>query len=203
MFLSKDWVKWCMYVFYPISVIGGIYLLNRYLIQYSFICMGYACGQVVVAEFVLDNFVFAGIASKDTNRLEYLKTSARGVSLLKKGLITDAFRRFLSTAVILFGVRFVLTPDYRHNDRQVCICVLLTYLLVEIGFMIVRFFFQMGNTVMVFTIINLAAFIAAIGVVECNVQIWEIFVLLFAAAGVAGIARRLIIQRMRESFYDK
>lgn len=203
MFLPKVWVKWCVYVFYPLLVIGGLGLLNRCLMYYSFICIGFACSLIVLVEYALDYFVFGGIASKNTNRLEYLKTSVRGVPLLKKVLVTDACRRFLSTAVILFGTYFVLTPAYRLNGRQTFICVLLTFLLVEAGFMISRFFIHMGVNLLVLTIINSLVFIVAVGLVECNVRIWTIFALMFAAAGVAVMGRRLIIHRVRRSFYDK
>lgn len=63
-FLSKSWLKWAIYIPYPIVLIGMVYILNRYLTFFQYICIGMVCGMIVAVEIMVDTYVLMGIASK-------------------------------------------------------------------------------------------------------------------------------------------
>lgn len=203
MFLPRAWVKWCIYILYPLLVIGGMYALNRYATYFSFVCIGLACGVVIMVEYMLDTYVFLGIAARDTNRLEYLKTSSKGLPLLKKALLTDAVRRFLSTGVIVTGVFFVLRGDFALTPKTCVFCIAISYLMMELGFMITRFSTNVWlNLVMLYILMTIASMVG-IYALSWNIQIWQLLLLGIAAVGIAVMGNKLILKRAEESFYDK
>ncbi len=203
MFLPRAWVKWCIYILYPLLVIGEIYALNRFVTYFSFVCIGLTCGMVIMVEYMLDTYVFLGIAARDTNRLEYLKTSSKGLPLLKKALFTDAVRRFLSTGVIVTGVFFVLRGDFALTPKACVFCIAIPYLMMELGFMITRFSTNVWlNLVMLYILMTIASMLG-ICALSWNIQIWQLLLLGIAAVGIAVMENKLILKRAEESFYDK
>lgn len=208
MFLpARAWVKLCVYLLYPLIIIGGFYLLSHKLMYRTIICMGFVCGLVTAVEIYMDYFIFGGIASKETNRLEYLKTSARGIPLLKSSLITDGVRRFFSTAIILAGsylaVRCGCQTDGGYASLQLFMCILSTYLFAEAGLWITRFFVNGAVNMGVLCVLGSLAAIFGAFVPIWNIQIWVVFLLILADIGIAVIARRLILKRVEESYYDR
>ena len=203
----KTWMKPCVYLLYPFIIIAGLYLLSHKLMYYPVVCMGFACGLVITVEIVLDYFVFGGSASRETNRLEYLKTSVKGISLLKSSLMADAVRRFLSIAIIIAGSYFVVVfgqkMDYRYTLLQLFMCILSVYLLVETGLLITRFFANMWINIAVFCILSNVAAAFGVFVFIWNIQIWAAVLLVLVGIGETIIDRRLILKRAEESYYDR
>lgn len=204
---AKTWMKLCVYLFYPLVIIMGLYFLNDTLGYYPVICMGFACGFVVTVEIILDYFVFGGIASKETNRLEYLKTSMRGMDLLKSSLITDAVRRFLSVAIIITGSYLAIAckqqMDYQYTSLQLLVCIFSTYLLTEAGILFTRFFINWWVNIAVIYILNSIAVTVGIFVSTWNIPIWAPVLLVLLGIGITSTGRRLILKRMEESYYDR
>jgi len=56
----------------------------------------------ILAEAMADNWLFGGIHRADGAKLDYLKTSGRGMRLLRAALAMDLARRFLA-ALLVFG----------------------------------------------------------------------------------------------------
>lgn len=56
---------------------------------------------LVIVEIMADNWFLGGIQEKNSAKIDYLKTSARGMKVMKNVLIMDVARRFLSCAGIL------------------------------------------------------------------------------------------------------
>lgn len=202
-FLPRPWLKWCIYIFFPLLTIGGIYVLNHYAMYYQFICMGFACCIIVAAEFMMDTYMFLGIAARNTNRLEYLKTSAKGLLLLKKALITDAVRRFLTAIIVLAGVYCIMPINYNiFTLKQCLLCITAIYLLMELGFMLTRFYTNvLVNLTMAYVLGGIAC-VTGCYVLSWNVQIWMLLLSVAADVGVAVAGRKLILKRAKESFYD-
>lgn len=106
-FFPRKWVKWCIYIVYPLLVVGIGWLGGHtYLLEWY--DTGLLACMIAMVEITLDTYMFFGVGARDTNKLEYIKTSARGMPLLRKALIADGARRFLSTAIIFIGVHFAL-----------------------------------------------------------------------------------------------
>ena len=106
---NSIWLKLLLYLVYPLFVIGlalGIRLLLGDILP-AYLSLLLAGALVLTTEITVDFFFFGGIASKDTNRLEYMKTSAEVKNVWRKGLIVDAVRRFVTIAGILTGTFFL------------------------------------------------------------------------------------------------
>lgn len=207
MFLPRTWLKWCIYIGYPVMVIGMTYVFSRYATFFSFVCIGLACFAIVAVEMMLDTYMFFGIAAKDTNRLEYLKTSVKGLLLLKKALTADMVRRLLSTALILAGVYLAIANNSVKKGSsmtlQCLVCLVITCLLIELGFLLTRLFMNVWLNLAVVYILGGIASVAGI-----YIGSWEGLVLPFVLAAVlyviiAVAGRILILKRARESYYDR
>lgn len=209
MFLpGKKWVKACIYLLYPFIVIGTVCLLRYKLTYYPVICMGLACVMTTMAEIFFDYFIFGGIASRETNKLEYLKTSVRGISMLKSSLAADIIRRFLSITIIISGsylaaARGIQTEE--HIFLHILWYIFCVFFLIETGLFITRFFMNTAGSMLVCVVLGNVAALPGCFVPAWDIQIW-VAVLLAAAGAAAGMAvtgRRFILKRAEESYYDR
>lgn len=66
-----------------------------------------AAALLPMVETVSDNWLFGGIQTKDSAKMDFLKTSGRGMSIMRNALCMDLFRKFL-TAVIVLGICYLL-----------------------------------------------------------------------------------------------
>lgn len=205
-FLSKSWLKWAIYIPYPIVLIGMVYLLNRYLTFFQYICIGLVCGMIVVVEIMIDTYVLMGIASKNTNRLEYLKTSTKGLPLLKKVLAMDAVRRFLSITVILAGAYLVIGTDPTGTSNitpaQCFICIEITDLLVELALLLTRLFLNVWINLITVYVLWGIAFLEGF-IILYEISLLPILLVIVLCAGAIAAGRTLILKRAGESYYDR
>ena len=208
------WLKVLIYLLYPIiGIFGGMILCSLLPIDkeaalaVNMVLTG--CG-IIVFEFLLDYFAFGGIASKDTGRLEYLKTSVKGEEILKKGLIADVVRRFLSIAVILSGefvvtnIAFGSSEEDHYGTGQILLAILLMFVLSEIGLCITRMFELIGVDILVMQVIY-AAYIFLYSMVVGRMQgafIPLIVVLAVLSGLVLWLHFRLVFRRVRKSYQD-
>ena len=56
---------------------------------------------MIMVEILADTWMFGGIQGKAAARIDFLKTSPKGMGLLQKALIMDLVRRFLSFSGIM------------------------------------------------------------------------------------------------------
>ena len=204
-FLPKTWIKWCIYLLYPLLVSGGLYAICHKFGFFYFICIGFAGCAIVGVELMLDGQVFGGIASKRNNCLEYLKTSIKGMSILKKALITDAIRRFCSVAVILFSLYpLVASQQDKHGGSiiiKITACIFLIDFLVEAGVMVLRFFSNVNLILASIYLIGMLAFMTAIWI-QYPVPVWQMLMAAAGAIAVTIVGRKQILKRVRDSYYD-
>lgn len=204
---AKTWMRLCVYLLYPLIVVAGLYLLSHKWMYYPVVCMGFAGGFVISVEVILDYFVFGGIASKETNRLEYLKTSVKGILLLKSSLMTDAVRRFLSTFLIIAGSYSIVAwgqpADDRYTPLQAFLFILVTYLLTETVLLVTRFFTNLWMNIAAVCILSNAVIVFGIFVFAGNIRIWAAVLLALVGIGETIMDRRLILKRVEESYYDR
>lgn len=205
-FLPRAWVKWCIYLLYPVLSVGGLYTLDDKMCFFPFICVAIAGGIIIAVEYMLDGYVFAGIATKETNRLEYLKTSVKGIPLLKKALMVDGIRRFCSTAVIILALYPMMKNNTELAEGRPLLCIvafmLFTYLLLEIGLMILRFFMNISVTLVCIYLEWAIIFIIGVYIFFLPVRVWMVLILAAGCIVVAVAQRKWIIKKARDSYYD-
>lgn len=202
-FFPGKWVKWCTYIVYPLLVIGIVWFSGQ---GYSpeMLCVGLAACMIVMIEMMLDTYMFFGVVARDTKRLEYIKTSAKGMPLLRKALVTDATRRFLSAAVILTGVNFVIKDDAQKSfDGNVVCEVLVSCLLVELAFLFTRQITNvLVNLLFVYTI-GMVALVAGSAIVLLPmVPIWGLILSAFLYVGITVVARKILMKKAGRTYYD-
>lgn len=56
---------------------------------------------LLIVEIVADTWMFGGIQGKDAEKIDFLKTSPKGMGLLRNALVMDLVRRFCSLAGIV------------------------------------------------------------------------------------------------------
>lgn len=200
MFLPQMWKKLLLYLVYPLVMIGQTCLFAGtgagpviYLVS--------SCSMILSAELYFDILVFGGIASKDTNKLEYLKTSVKGMNILCKSIVADGIRRFLSTAVILIGIYVI--ADMNIAPVELAVCMLATLFLTEAGLVLIRGFSSMS--VMIAT-----AVIGGMTITVLLIAVWEsaapilgsgLFIALYVTVFILG--RIFVMKKARGSYYDE
>ena len=87
-------------------------------------------------EIVCDNWFLGGIQEKNAENMDYLKTSSKGMKVIRSVLILDFARRFM-TAVTVFGICFLMNRFLFHADSQIgadlILPVLMSYSLSVLG----------------------------------------------------------------------
>lgn len=143
-FLPGTFLKWCLYVLYPLLLIVFLYIMNREVGYYYFACMGFAACVSTVVELLVNTYQFAGITAKKNNDLEYLKSSAKGIAVLEKALRMDAVRRFFSIFLIMTALYKVFpNRGYVHIFLAIGAGICVVVSCVEIGLFVLSFF-QVG-----------------------------------------------------------
>jgi hypothetical protein len=226
LFLPKSWMKWCLYIVYPLVIIGADYLMCRVSIFFAVLCVGLSGCGIVGVEYMLDAFVFGGIASKETNRLEYLKTSVRGIPLLRKALITDGVRRFCSVSLIVVVGFAAVTLSLREMQDfygiyvteevtemeteaadilplQIVAYILVIYCIVELGLIILRFFINIYVSLLGSYIGVILAMTAGLTYSMWSVKLWHLLLLAVLGFGIAWLGRKIIMKKARDSYYDE
>lgn len=202
------WVKLLLYIIYPVFTIGAA----RFFLPLpggAFICLVMA-PFIMTIEIMFDYFFFGGIAAKDTGRLEYLKTSCRGMVSLKKGLIVDAVRRLGSMAVIELGIYVMIGNKIRKEDGvsifQAAFFLFLSFLIVELALCLTRFFTDVWVSVLVYCLVEML-WMGIIMQIHWHAfmgtaKIFLILALVVAGAGVVWFNIKIIMKRAERSYYD-
>ena len=159
-------------------------------------------------EIVSDNWLFGGICSKEAASMDYLKSSKKGMQVLTAGLTLDLVRRFFYSALWM-SISFFYARSQNPNaflfDNVQTVCflatsILLTYSLSVAGIMISRFF----SNYWINTLISYAAIILLVLIMffaQGNPYIP--FLTLVFSILVSVLSVRLVIKKMKESYYDK
>lgn len=101
---------------------------------------------LVLVEIMADNWFLGGIQEKGSEKIDYLKTSPRGMKVMKSALVMDLVRRFVFY-VVLFGSCRLITGIFGAGGgaggpadlEALLLAVVLTYALSVLGIFIARF----------------------------------------------------------------
>ena len=202
-FLSQRWLRILVYLVYPLGAIAMMNLSIEVVrsadtdVEIVYMFLG---GPLVLAELFFSYFTFGGVAAKDGNRLEYLKTSVKGMPVLKTGLIVEAVRHLLWICLIQFLPLWICGE---FPTKPMFVGNALVLIFVEIGMIILR-----RNTSFTVFMVVLAIGWSFMGILIplCTTLIgdylWAIVLLYVLAAGLTVYSICMVMKKARESYYD-
>lgn len=153
-FLSGTLTKEILYVLYPFVTLCfsiPICSIGRGLTEVSLLIISWI---ILSVELLIDFLCFGGLLAKETDKFTFLHTSAKGISLLKKALRTDLFRKALcATFLLLVGSCVKLTWA---DLWKVIITILVTLLSLELCQFVTR---QISSTTLYMLFFSVAFWI--------------------------------------------
>lgn len=204
-----------MFAVLPLVMFGlqMIFLLNSKNLdsKLAMLCLVMTQSFLIMIEVVSDSFLFGGIQSKDAEKMDYLKTSPRGIHFIKKALTADLVRRF-STALGIIGAevvvfRLVGVSVTQGNVLQqisfVLFIVLVTYLFSVLGVVLSRSFgLLLLNAALGYAMSIPALLCGLLPGVKCYAVIYDvIFAVLCIALSILTV--RTAMKKVEGSYYDK
>lgn len=201
-FLSSKLFQVLLYVLYLPVMMFGVGVLLRIVQQLGMaVCVGYqlSANLLFVGEVVWGLLIFGGVAAKDTNKLEYLKTSAKGMSILKTALAADVVRRFLWVTLIQWVPLFII---HEKADENVWMANAMVLLFAEMGCLLVRkgcsmavfLAVMVGGTTFLSPLLGLSTWIVHL--------LWPIVLCYVLAVVVVIYNIKMVMKKARDSFYD-
>lgn len=195
-FLPYAWERWLLYLVYPLLFM----LVNDAVVKRGMqpeVSIMFCSSMIVTVELFFDLLVFGGIAAKDTNKLEYLKTSAKGLGILQRSIIGDGLRRLFSVTVIMMA--YCLIDSAKFTPLRQIMCVFSALFLVELGLIVGRSFSYMGVVMAASVFLGMLATPLTI-IVLSDVIAGIICLVLYVTVLMSG--RVLIMRKARKSYYD-
>lgn len=209
LFLCHRLLRLIMYLVYPVLVTVLFALLYRHVMGIAesrgeansliHLILFALTDATVSIEIFADSMIFGGIAAKDTHKLEYWKTSAKGMLLLKNALITDGVRRVFSLFLITAGFRIIARDTLTTVNALSLLLLLFSY--IEAGLIIIRHFPSMPITIITSSVIMAILPTSILLLTDAAPGIQIIFPLL-SGIMIALAGRWLIIAKVRNSYYD-
>lgn len=195
-FLSYAWERWLLYLVYPLLFVLVNYAVVKRGMQPE-VSMILCSSMIVSVELFFDFLVFGGVAAKDTNKLEYLKTSAKGLSILQRSIIGDGIRRFFSVTLIMMA--YCIIDNEHFTPLRVLMCVFSALFMIELGLIVGRSFSYVGVVMAVIVFLGMLATPFTI-IVLSNMIAGIICLILYVMVLVTG--RVIIMRKARKSYYD-
>lgn len=137
------WYKVIVFVILPV-VLLGMQILSTIVFQGTAIHL--SVPVLIMAEIMADSWFLGGIQEKGSEKIDYLKTSPRGMKVMKSVLVMDLVRRLLFHGGIL-GVSWLIMRLLGTTAMaaklagfgELLLAVALTYTLSALGIFITRF----------------------------------------------------------------
>lgn len=162
---------------------------------------------LIFAEVVSDTWFLGGIQEKHAEKMDYLKTSSRGMSVVKSALVLDLVRRLVMTTGI-FGVCCLLEAGVVRRQISIpadlVMPLLAVFSLSTAAVLITRFFSYFYINVLAGYLVSAAAAVCCVllsmGVVSVNTLI-AIYAGLGTAAGILAVW--VAMKKVEGGYYDK
>ena len=215
-----------MYLLIPagllaIGIWGGIHIGDMGLLLVAVL--------LPMAEIISDSWLFGGIQGKDMEKMDYLKTSARGMAVMRRALAVDLERKFL-TAFGTIVVCYLVIGHFKDNlvaisggraelmdfigregvSREIgflVYLVLLSYVISALGTYISRYFSSISGNMIIGYIASVLIIICTFGLGLRGYLMGGMLVLdlLFAAMGigVSVLAVRGAMKKVEGGYYDE
>lgn len=212
------WYRLAVFLLAPLALIGLGLWIER-MVWGGRMATGVIIAAVLlpIVEIVSDNWLFGGIQTKDSMRLEYLKTSGRGMDILRAALWMDLLRKFLSALGIMALCRLAGTwlaaaegadygfgmMDWGLEAGVLLYFALLSYFVSTLGTFLSRF----GDMLWINLLAGYgAAFVMLFGLILLNLaDIIFIIDIICAIFGIliSVVTVRTAMKRVERSYYDK
>lgn len=168
---------------------------------------------LVMVEVLADNWFLGGIQEKGAEKIDYLKTSPKGMKVMKSALVMDLVRRFVFY-VVLFGLSRMITGIFGVGDGNgaggsagfevLLLAIVLTYALSVLGIFIARFTSYLWVNLIcgyVGAIAGLVIFlVCSAGLVPAALMDIALIVL---GGGISFLIVKIAMLKVEGSYYDK
>lgn len=185
-----------------------VFLLLPLLAVITAVLLGGLAAMFVLlsAEILADRLSFGGIAARGVGLPEYIKSSHRGLSVMRSALVCNLFRQLIYIAAVTAGCIglgaakgvFCMTGDLWMQAFDLC---LLAAVLMAAFVTVVRFFELTWAGLIASTVADVV-FIAGIVLVGRS-PVLMAALLLPAAVVVPVMGLRVIERRLERSYYDE
>lgn len=202
------WYRMGVYLALPLVISGLGFLIER----------GLAGGGLIIvtvllpmAEIISDVWLFGGIQTKDSLRLEYLKASGHGREIIRTALEMDLLRKLLSGIGILALFSLVLAVGKGELPEAAGVqgfgilvyLALLSYLVSTLGTFLSRY----GSLLWINMVVGYGAMILALlGIFLLGLAEYILIIdILFAIFGflMSVVAVKAAMERVERSYYDE
>lgn len=166
---------------------------------------------LIMAEVMADHWYLGGIQEKNSQKIDYLKTSPRGMQIMRNALVMDLLRRFVFLVVIagaswLFTLLSTAGEEIRGKvgPWEVLLAVLLVYTLSVLGIFLCRFFSYLWVNMLAGYVGAIAGLVIFLIVVEgFPPVILANIALAILGAGFSILAVKIAMLKVEGSYYDK
>lgn len=205
---TSFWYKIIMFAVLPAALLG-MQVFSSVVFQGTAIHLSVAV--LILAEVMADNWFLGGIQEKGSEKIDYLKTSSRGMEIMKSVLVMDLMRRLLFHVGIL-GVSWVITQIFGATIEaaklaglgKVLLAVALTYTLSVLGIFIARFTSYLWVNLLcgyIGSIAGLAILLVCISM-PVSVVLPDIG-LVVLGGGISFLMVKIAMLKVEGSYYDK
>lgn len=182
---------------------------------------------LTLAEVISDSWLFGGLQTKDAEKMDYLKASGRGLSLVRNALAVDLFRKLLTALCTVTASYLIIlrikggVPGNRETIADFVSCggplqrigllaylILLTYCLSALGTFLSRYGSTMyGNMLLGYGAMALAGLAGLFGPSLVKYPSNGIFLLdllcLAVGIGVSILAVWAAMRKVEGGYYDE
>lgn len=129
----------------------GIYCIIENVLLSGVVKMVVIISLLLSVEIVSDYWMFGGIQAKDAVKMDFLRTSGKGMQVMRSALVLDLARKFLLMAgmLVLCNLRAFLVGDAVMGVWSVLLLVLFYYFFSVVSVLITRFFSELWCNVLV------------------------------------------------------
>ncbi|MCI8529011.1 MAG: hypothetical protein HFH82_07665 [Lachnospiraceae bacterium] len=106
----------CMFLAVPVIVTGiALWSVGRF----GNAAMIFAAVLLPMVEIISDTWLFGGIQTKDMEKLDYLKTSHRGMEIMRNALSMDMARKLLTAIVVMAVCAVIVYWENKGIGREI------------------------------------------------------------------------------------
>ena len=205
--------KVVLFILAPLAAIGIQVLLAP--MEYSEPGPGLYLTAVLMVELeiVMDYWAFGAVAAKGNGCLEYLKTSARGLKLMKTALWQDAFRVFAECLLVLslgMAAHHLVRRDFAGFTRQMeagetlklLAIAMAAYFVAMSGQLITRYFDNIQVNMVVAALTANSILLFLLWMVNLSGYFMLAALTIFSVT-ISVLGLRQIMTRVEESYYDE
>lgn len=202
------WYKIIMFAVLPV-VLLGMQVLSAIVFQGTAIHLSVML--LIIVEIMADNWFLGGIQEKGSEKIDYLKTSSRGMEIMKNVLVMDLIRRFCSMGVIL-GVSWLITRIFGTTYEAtklagfwgLLLAIFLTYTLSVLGIFIARFTSYLWVNLLCSYVGSIAGLVILLVCTSMLIpMVLPDIALVVLGGGISVLIVKIAMLKVEGSYYDK